>query len=288
MSDRTQYFRKFPLTIYKDNPALNICKRADFNSKVRDFYTAFYSFNVATGERMETVAHDYYKDVDLDWLIYHTNDIIDPYHDIALDYEDFEKTIKKKYGSLRLAKLKTAVYRNNYRGDDSILSTDGYSALPGERKKYWSPQFGPVGLIGYTRNTDEMYASTNRIMSFSFSSTVSNTFKKGEIIKDTKDLYSATVASANTSYVTFQHVEGGWDASANFDVVGDESAVTIEFDYTTRTVLKDVIPIDEQVYFSKYSYYDLEDDANEARRNIFLIEDSYAESINTQLDELLQ
>lgn len=288
MSDRTQYFRKFPITIYNDVPALNICRRVDFNNKVKDFFTAFYSFNTQTGEKIETISHDYYGDVDLDWLIYHTNDIVDPYHDVGLDYDDFENTIKKKYGSIRLAKLKTAVYRNNYRGDESVLSTDGYAALDGDRKKYWSPQFGPTGLVGYTRNTDEMYASTNRIMSFSFTSTVSKTFTKGEIIKDTADRYSATVASANTSYVTFQHIEGGWDAGSNFSVTGDESKVTIEFNYTTRKVLQDVIPIDEQVYFSKYSFYDLEDDANEARRNIFLIEDSYTETINQQLDELMK
>lgn len=288
MSERNQYFKKFPITIYNDTPSLNITRRVDFNSNIRNFYSAFYSFNITSGERIETIAHDYYGDVDLDWLIYQTNDIIDPYHDVALNYEDFERTIIKKYGSLRLAQLKTFCYRNNYRGDPSIISVGAYNNLTGDRKKYWKPQVGAFGVTGYERNEDEMYASTNRIISFSFTATANTPFTTGEIVKDTQDRFSATVASCNTSYVTLQHIEGGWNPISDFDVVGDESNVTITFNAESYKLIQDVIPANEQIYFSKYSYYDYEEEQNEARRDIYLIKDSYVEVINEQLDELMK
>ena len=77
MSDREQYFRKFPLIPYNGVPSINILRRVDFNNNVKNFFTAFYSFNIQSGERIETIAHDYYEDVDLDWLIYLTNNIVD-------------------------------------------------------------------------------------------------------------------------------------------------------------------------------------------------------------------
>lgn len=288
MAERAQYFRKFPITIYNDVPSLNITRRVSFNNNIKNFYSAFYSHVVKSGERLETLAHDYYGDVDYDWLIYHVNDIVDPYHDVALHYEDFEGTIIKKYGSVRLAKLKTFAYRNNYRGDPSVISIEAYNSLPGARKKYWKPQLGPFGIIGYERNEDEMYASTNKIISYSFAETVETPFTVGEIVKDTKDLYSATVASCNTSYVTLQHIEGGWSASSDFDVVGDESNITITFNHATYKLIQDVIPPSEQIYFSPYSFYDYEEEQNDAKQEIYLIKDSYTEIINEQLNELMK
>jgi len=288
MSDRTQYFKKFPLTIYNDVPAINILRRVDFNTKVRDFFTAFYSFTVKSGERLETVAFDYYDDQDLDWLIYHTNDIMDPYHDVVLDFEDFEETIKKKYGSIRLAKLKTFCYRNNYRGDIQMLTSDGYSALDGDVKKYWKPQFALGQISGYDRNEDDMFASTNRIISFSFSATVENTFTKNEIVTNNKG-GMAQVATSNTSYVTLQHIEGDWASyTTNFDVTGDESGRVINFDHATYKLIQHVIPEAEAIYFEKYSFYDYETEKNDALRNISLIDKAYAEEINLQLDGLMK
>lgn len=287
--DRAQYFRKFPITIYNDVPSLNILKRVDFNKNIKSFLSAFYSYSVPQGERIETVAHDYYNDVDYDWLIYLANDIHDPYHDIALSPEDFKANIIKKYGSVERAQKKTFVYRNNYRGDDTMLTEGAYAALPGERKKYWAPVMGHWGLMGYQRDESEIYSSTNRIISFSFADEVANTFTVGETVTSDKDLATATVATCNTTYVTLKHVAGDWEGySSDFNVTGDDSGEIITFSTDTYKLLKDVIPLSEQVYFSKYSYYDYEDEQNESKREVYLIESDYAETVNKQLDELLK
>lgn len=291
MSDRTEFFRKFPLVVYNDSPAVNITKRVDFNTQTKSFLTAFYNFNIDAGERIETVSYDYYDDVDLDWLIYLANDIVDPYHGVALNYEDFENSIIKKYKSIRLAKRKTFCYRNNYRGDISSLSTDAYAALTGDRKKYWRPILNVYGVVGYDRNEDELYASTNQIISYEYTSETSNVFTVGELvdISATGKTGNATVASSNNTHVILQHIEGDWSImSSNFDVVGDESENTIEFKYDSYTLLKDVIPANEQIYFSKYSYYDYESEINDNKREIYLVDQSYSDKLNRQLDDLMK
>jgi len=76
--------------------------------------------------------------------------------------------------------------------------------------------------------------------------------------------------------------------TSNFDVTGDTSGVTINFDYETYTLIKDVIPSVEQVYFSPYYYYDYEFELNEQKRNVYLVDSDYANRVNKQLDDLLK
>lgn len=291
MSDRTQYFRKFPITIYNDTPSLNIMRRVDFNKNIKNLLSAFYSFEIQDGQKPETIAYDYYDDVDLDWLIYLANDIVDPYHDVALHQDDFDANIKKKYGSAPAAKKKVYVYRNNYRGDDQIITEGAYNALIGERKKYWQPILNQLGIMGYKRAENEIYAATNKIISYSFTAAANASFTKGEIVDFTlgSSSGSATVATSNTTYVTLQHITGDWsEMTSNFDVVGDTSKVTINFNYETYTLIKDVIPAAEQVYFSPYYFYDYEFELNEQKRDIYLVDSDYANRVNKQLDDLLK
>lgn len=287
--DRTEYFRKFPITVYNDTPSLNIMRRVDFNKNIRDLLSAFYDVELREGQRVETLAYDYYDDVDLDWLIYMTNDIQDPYHQVPLSSDDFEKTIRIKYGSVEKALKKTFVYRNNYYGTDESITEGAYEALPASRKKYWDPIIGRFGVMGYERAKRDIYSSTNRIISFSFATDASTPFTVGETVTADKDLATATVASCNTTYVTLKHVEGSWESySSDFNVTGDESGEIISFSTDTYELLQHVIPEEEQIYFSKYSFYDYESDQNELKRQIYVIEADYADDVNKQLDNLMK
>ena len=287
MSDREQYFRKFPITPYRGVPSINLTRRVDFNNNVKKFFTAFYSFNIDSGERIETIAHDYYDDVDFDWLIYHANDIIDPYHGIPLDYDDFNNHIKKKYGSDVRAKQRSIHYESNWSSALSIISVDAYNNLIGARKKYWKPEYNVYTLSGYTRNNEEIYAVTNRIISFSFAADQSTLFTVDEVVRDGSGAV-ATVASVDSSYITLKHVSGDWEQSSNFTITGDDSGVSIELNHATYKLLQHVIPETEAIYFSAVNYYDYELDLNERKRSIALVDRAYAESINEQLDKLMK
>ena len=291
MSERTQYFRKFPITIYNDTPSLNIMRRVDFNKNVKKLLSSFYSFQTDEGQKPETIAYDYYDDVDLDWLVYLTNDVIDPYYDVSLHQDDFEANIKKKYGSAAIAQRKVFLYRNNYRSDDQVITAGAFAAFPGERKKYWEPIYNQLGIMGYRRAETEIYAATNRIISYSFTAAADTPFSKGEIVdfSSGSSSGSATVATCNTTYVTLQHINGDWsEMTSHFDVVGDTSNITINFNYDSYTLIKDVIPVSEQVYFSQYSYYDYETEINEKKRELYLVDSDYANKVNKQLDDLLK
>lgn len=277
------YFHKFPITEYKGVPSINILKRTGFNENVRRFLTSFYTYTIKEGFRIDSIAHDYYDDVNYDWLIYQTNDIVDPYYQAPLNQFEFEKYIVKKYGSLREANRKTAFYRNNFRGDDTILNSSGYDSLPASLKKYWNPIQNALSVIGYERSSEDFTSTTNKIISITFRDGEGQ-FTVGEIIEKESDTNSfGEVIASDEEGCIIQHVRGSF---TQFDVLkGDVSKVTRIVESTSIT---NVIPEVEQVFYSPVSFYDLEVERNESNAEIFLVEKAQLQRIDRQLSTLLK
>lgn len=70
----------------------------------------YYTRTVNDNETAEFIAERYYGDESLDWVLYVTNDIIDPYYDWPLEYNSFINYIKKKYGSVPAAQQQVHHY----------------------------------------------------------------------------------------------------------------------------------------------------------------------------------
>lgn len=288
MSRQNRYFEKFPFVEYKGTPAVDITKRVAFNSRVKNFVTAFYTYTLRYDDRIENLAFNYYDDVDFDWIIYHANDIVDPYYQVPLDYDSFEEYIKDKYESERNAKRKTIHYKNNYEGDDSVLSTSAYEALTGSRKKYWQPVLSVVGIAGYERTQENYIASTNKIISFDITN-LNGDFKEGEVIESTSNnLVFAEITSYTNTSIIAQHIRGDFSGNTNFTIRGDESNANATVVVSTTKTLIDVIPVDEQVYYSPVSCFDFEEQSNEKRREIYLVDESYTPKLNKQLRDILK
>jgi len=63
----------------------------------------YYQHDIQEGQSAEFIADKYYGDSTLDWIIFITNDIIDPQYDLPMDYQQFVAFIKSKYGSTESA-----------------------------------------------------------------------------------------------------------------------------------------------------------------------------------------
>lgn len=288
MSRRTRYFEKFPLTEYNGKPALNILKRVAFNERVRNFITAFYTHTIPADEKIENIAYNYYDDVDYDWLIYHANDIIDPYYQTALTYEDFDNFIISKYGSLQRAKRKTIHYKNNYIGDEQILTTAAFNALETGQKKYYQPVLSQIGIAGYERAEIDFITSTNKIESFDLTTSAGEFIDNEVIVRDDDESSFAEISWSNTSSLVIQHVRGDFSGNTNYTITGEESGATATVNADSYTLLNEVIPPAEQVFYSPVSFFEYEEEVNEERREIYLVQNSYKEKLNDQLKELMK
>lgn len=285
---KTLYFRNFALTNYNGQQAVDLMRRVSFTSTVNDFYSSFYKYTMNRGDRIEDIAFNYYDDVNYDWLIYHANDIIDPFYEKNFSDEDFGNFIDYKYGSSTLAKRKISHYETNGSTDDSVISNAQYQNLDVDVRKYWSPVFSAFGQAGYERSQEVIKTTTNKIISFDITG-ISNTtsFTLDEVVSDSANNQNrGQVVFANSSVLTLQHIFGNFNQGSDFTIQGEESEITATADVSTY--YEDAqIKAEEQVYFKAVSNYDKSEELNEQRRDIFLVDEQYKEKLLRQLDDLL-
>tara|TARA_B110000467_G_scaffold105211_1_gene95630 strand:+ start:1043 stop:1567 length:525 start_codon:yes stop_codon:yes gene_type:complete len=101
------YFSYFPVTAYnlsnennreRYNLVTNILIRIRKKLEITNVAT-FEQHYVNDGDRADTLAHQYYNDSSLHWLIMYANYITNPYYDWPMTYFDLQKYAAKKYGS---------------------------------------------------------------------------------------------------------------------------------------------------------------------------------------------
>ena len=106
------YFRNFPFTNYQikdyninevvQNPLVRF-KIVDVLRNVKFLYQEY----VVKEESASEIAFKTYEDETLDWIIYITNNIIDPKYDWPLGYKEFNNCVIKKYRSVENASRET-------------------------------------------------------------------------------------------------------------------------------------------------------------------------------------
>jgi len=134
------YFSQFPIIRYNNNIVVDITNRAAILNSIANNKYAFYPYVVKDGMPAWQVAEKYYGDADYVWLVYLSNNIIDPYYQWPLSDIVLQQKIIEDYGSLSAAQNHVMFYRVNWSGDDRVLTKSQYNSLPSYLKKYWDPQ----------------------------------------------------------------------------------------------------------------------------------------------------
>ena len=129
------FFSPFQKIIYDMNKdgnytiVTNILNRFAISDLLQDKRVLYFDHTVTDHERPDTVAYDFYGDATLDWIIFMTNQIIDPQWQWVLKYEDFNNYLINKYGSVEASTQQVHHYemiltqRQTY-GDGTILPGD--------------------------------------------------------------------------------------------------------------------------------------------------------------------
>lgn len=265
----SRYFDRFPVIDYDGTIAKNILTRVDFTEQSKkDIYSTF-QFTLEEGfERPDLLSYNYYGSSQFDWMIYLTNNIVDPYYDYYKSTDDFKKFIESKYGSSQDARRITQFYRNNWHNDERILTTGQYELLSASEtldlRKYWKPKLANTGaIIGYERLKEDWIVSTNKIVSLTL--TVSpESFDIGDIISQTSTSASATVdfIDVDNKTLTVKHVTGAF-------------AVNEEEGIAAAAVIRQNISNEEAEYWDAVNAYDDEQETNELKRNVTVLKSSY-------------
>ena len=278
------YFNFFPATQYANTIATNIISKVKFDQSVQNNLAIFYPYQIQQGERADQIAYKFYDDPTLDWVIYLANNIMDPYYDWPMSFEVFNEYIISKYTSITKAKQKISFFRNNYASDESLLSPSTYDSLSYLTKKYYTPVYGLDGtVISYKRQELDQVIETNKIVLVEFSST-SNTFIVGERVTSGSKIGFVTKenSSSTPKNIVIDKITGSF--AVNDVVTGDDSGAVGTA--TSVTLLDQPLSDIDAVFFEPVSYFTYEEEINENKSNIRILDKSYISKIEKDMREL--
>lgn len=290
-----KYFSNLPIINYGNNYVRNILSRVKFTDEYKNNSKTYYPFVQPEGQlslRYENLAFDYYDDPDDVWIIHLFNEILDPYYDVALSREDFDKFLTKKYGSIRNAYQKIAFYRNNYDQDDTVVSESGYNAFSQEVKRYWKPTVNfDNKIIGYDRARFDVMITTNKILACNINLNSNVVFTVGEKVNQGDN--SGFVTFSNTTVINLQHIVGSFSSGSN--CFGEESKANAEITSVTTLYnafdnqnFEKAMSPEEEVYYSPVPIYDYENELNEQKKNIKLLSKNLVPDVHSKFRELMQ
>jgi len=277
------FFNYFPTTFHSNTVATNIIAKMKFDASVAKNLAVFYPYVISDGERADQIAANYYEDPSYDWVVYLSNNIIDPYHEWPMDQAILDNFVSRKYGSIANAQLQIAHYRVNYDTDERVISPAAYQALSSVQKQYWIPIFGySTTPINYERKEMLDVVETNRIVSLTGTF---GSFSENDIIKQSSAVMG-TVSFANSTNLTIKHVSGTWQA--NTTVYTGLSNTVANATVTSVSNIYQALETDELAYWTPVYQYDLEQLKNENMKHIRLLNNTYLDKIETDMRELLQ
>jgi len=285
------FFKHYPLIRYgntvSSSVAVNIFAKIAFQKKLQQQYEIFHPYTIQEGDRADTIAYLYYGDSGYDWLVYFCNDVVDPYYDWYMDTNSFKRYIDKKYGSIYTATRKIKFFRSNYVDDISIISISGYSSLASEQKRFWSPVIGiNNNIISYERKKEDEIYETNHTKELLISYDGQKRFINSEFVTQESGgvvISTGTIKLANETTCIINNIVGS--LSTSYDLVGGVSGAVASV--STITNISSSFPATVESYFSPVSYYDYENELNEKKKNIKLIDVSYVNAVETEFKNLL-
>lgn len=119
----------------------NIMMRSHIQSWIRNNSSVYYDYTLQDGDRPDIIAHKYYDDADLYWVVLMMNDIPDARFDLGLDYRAFNLELHAKYPGVTLSV--TGVTGNIAKGAHIVGNTSG---AEGEVVD-WNPTSKEISIV---------------------------------------------------------------------------------------------------------------------------------------------
>lgn len=282
------YFDNFPIAQYNNQFCRMITSRAALSKSMLKNTSAFYPYQIQHSERPDTLSFLYYDDPALEWMLFFTNNIVDPYYEWYLTDDQLTQYMVSKYGSLAAAQQKTRHFEVSWINDSSTKTIAEYNLLPSvyptNIKQYWAPVVDDYeNVVHYTRKRMDMTVSTNKIIRVNVNSVEGYT--QGEIVYQTSGSVvsaSAEIELVGDTYLIVKHVYGALSVGA---LLGQDSGTS--HNLTSTTLIKQNIPAAEEAYWVGVSYYEYELMLNEQRKTLRVIDRAYADNARASLKAVM-
>lgn len=285
------FFDRFPLVRYTVDKSLlneydtvrNVLFRVGLIKDVMETnINSYYYHIIRDSDKPEILAERVYGDAEAHWIILYANDIYDPYYDWPMDDKTFEKYIIKKYGSLSWAKTNYHHYEKVITRENPFAQTTTTTRFQVNEKVLTD---GVLTLSNYATNF-----TVNEIV-FAGPSNAANTFS-GNVRSWSSSNGRIVLANTNGKIAPSQYLNGvtssanGMVSSINSPSVPMEAynTLTDTTDFSTYTVAGRTVY--ETISRAKVTYFDYEDQLNENKRLIKIIQPQYYQQILNELNNI--
>lgn len=292
-----RYFDKFPVINYNGHNVRDVTVAAKLMNKYANLPYVYTPYEVEFGRRADQVSDQQYGDPYMTWLLYYANKSMDPYYDWFLDERNFNSHLYKKYGSIPYTFKKIVGFRTNWFQDSRELSPDSYFAMFGEYKAphsfYWNPVYDPdTGrIMYYVRKEFDRFVNTNKMVKVIVAGGNLQTGDLVDIKLSGTIVGTAEVAKVQGTSIFLKNVLGEI-GSGHILAADGRSPATIEtysanFDPTATTWTITNISEEEYIYWTPYTLHDVENEKNESKKFIKVVDGSTAFKIADRIEEEL-
>lgn len=290
------YFRHFPTTVYNNTAILDISRRVNIAEASKNVPNLFYPLELNAGMRPDVLADAYYKDSEMDWVLYMSNQVIDPYYEWYLSDEEFNAYILDKYEDYDLPRKKIKFWRSNWANDETEITPSTYeNTLSLDQKQYWSPVYGQNSkIMAYRRKAVDWTTNTNKIYQYTITYSSGNSFVTGEIL----DIHAggttgseiqggAEVVASNASHLICQHLVGNCAANGSWlKAIAGEASNSVAV-ANLSIVLQENITNATANFWTPVTYYDWELENNESRKHIHVLNPNVTVDVSNQIKRKL-
>jgi len=283
------FLDKFPLVRYTVDKNLlseldtvrNILFRVGIVKDVMDENVdAYYYYTIRDSDRPETLAERIYGDPEAHLIILYANNIYDPYYDWPMDEKSFQKYIIKKYGSMEWAKINYHHYEKVITRENPFSQVTTTTRFEVNEKKLTD---GILTII----DAETDYGIGEIV--YIGPSNLSNTFS-GQVMSWSNSNGQIVLANTNGSAKAYQFLIGT-SSAANGTVLKIDLPTTPMDAYNTLVDTTDFATYNvagrtvfETISREKVSYYDYEEQLNESKRQIRIIQPRYYQQIIGEFD----
>jgi len=280
------YFSKFPIINYNGSNSFNIMARTKVLDRIYNNPDYYYTADVPEYIRPDLISNQIYKDPYMSWLLYLSNNIVDPYYQWNMDSYTFDTFIVEKYGSVQHAQNRISYWQNNWYNDPINLSVSQYDALIDIQKKYYEPIMVGNAILEYRRTQIDWAVNTNQIWEYTTNGDASLSIDEKVNLgyNSNVTVANAQVLFANSSYVRVQHVYG--QANTINSITGSINNITVNVLTSNEVAIN--IDLAEQVYWSGISYYDVEMLKNRQSSQIKVLSQKFSKQASLDLKRLLK
>lgn len=291
-----KYFDNLPNVLWSNTEVKHLGRRVDLTKTAKKSSFIFYPYEISHNLRADQVADYYYDDPYLDWFIYHSNQVIDPYYHWYLNDYQLERLLVEKYGSVERSQKLIRYFINNWESDPNQISVAEYTnVIAPSWKKYYTPIFANQRILAYERRQDYYSINTNRLIQYTISANNSSVGFANDELVDIKVAggSSATVGTgqvvrSNSSAVIIQHCLGNTSANGTHQklIVGETTTANVTAN-AANTIVENVTE-EEEVFWSPYTFYEYEIEQNENRKNIKLVDANLKDLLVNQFFQKMQ